>query len=35
MPSYLIQVTIHNLAAQTVEVVGDPGETWCFSAAMC
>lgn len=28
MPSYLIQMRIHNLPAQTVEVVADPDESW-------
>lgn len=28
MPSFRMQVSIHNLATQTVEVVADPDETW-------
>jgi len=28
MPSYPVQVTVHNLPSQIVEVVASPGETW-------
>jgi hypothetical protein len=28
MPSYPVQLAIHNLPAQTVEVVANSGETW-------
>jgi hypothetical protein len=28
MPSYPVQVAIHDLPAQTLEVVGSAGESW-------
>jgi hypothetical protein len=30
MPSYPVQVTIHNLPTLTLEVVASPGETWAL-----